>query len=566
MALGPVATPSDSSVGQDPSRLTFGHFLSDIALRYGEREAIVFEGQRLSYRELESEVRRLARALIGAGVVKGARVAVLMSNRPEWIFALFAVGLVGGVLVPVNTFARPEERDYILRHGDASLLLLQRSLLKHAYLDELVRDHPELAAGEPGALRCEALPQLRRVVCLELEEARGSVQTWDELLALGEGVSDALLDAACAEVHPADDALIIYTSGTTAHPKGVLHAQRAGIIESWRFAEQMRLDPDDRVWTAQPFFWTAGICMSLGATLAAGACLIVQEYFEPGRALELIESERATTVHAWAHQDKALAEHPSASDRDFSSLRKVNFSTQLAKLAGIEKDEWGPGGSYGLSETFTLAASIPSDAPAEIRRSTSGMALPGMQLRVVDPESGEPVPTGQAGEIAVKGVTLMRGYYKVVPEAYLDENGFFRTQDGGWLDEEGYVHWTGRISGMIKTGGANVSPVEIERQLEGYKNLRVGLPVGVPHPTLGEALVVCAVPREGAQVSEAEVKSYLRSKLAPYKVPKRVLFFSASELSYTGNQKIQVGPLREAALRRLEAERAEIDGHTYEKA
>ena len=189
-----------------------------------------------------------------------------------------------------------------------------------------------------------------------------------------------------------------------------------------------------------------------------------------------------------------------------------------------------------------------------------------MQLRVVDPESGEPVPTGQAGEIAVKGVTLMRGYYKVVPEAYLDENGFFRTQDGGWLDEEGYVHWTGRISGMIKTGGANVSPVEIERQLEGYKNLRVGLPVGVPHPTLGEALVVCAVPREGAQVSEAEVKSYLRSKLAPYKVPKRVLFFSASELSYTGNQKIQVGPLREVALRRLEVERADIDGYTYEKA
>jgi len=560
-----VATPSDASVGQHPARLTFGHFLSDVAARYGEREAIVFEERRLSYRELESEARRLARALIGAGVVKGARVAVLMGSRPEWIFAAFAVGLVGGVLVPVNTFASQEERDYILRHSDASLLLLQDSLLKHAYLDDLIAAHPELAAGQPGALRCEALPQLRRVVCLGLDRSRGSVQTWDELLGLDDGVSDALLDAVCAEVHPSDEALIIYTSGTTAYPKGVLHTQRAGIIQSWRFAEQMRLNAEDRVWTAQPFFWTAGISMSLGATLAAGACLILQEYFEPGRALELMEVERATTAHAWAHQSKAVAEHPSAAERDLSSLRNVMFPSPLAKLAGITKDEWGPGGSYGLSETFTLAASIPSDAPVEVRRSTSGKPLAGMRVRVVDPASGEPVPTGQPGELAVKGVTFMRGYYKVAPEEYLDENGFFRTQDGGWLDQDGYVHWTGRISNMIKTGGANVSPVEIERQIEAYKDLRVGLPVGVPHPTLGEALVLCAVPREGAEVSEDAVRSYLRSKLAAYKVPKRVLFFSAAELSYTGNQKIQVGPLREAALRRLEAEEAEIDGHSYKK-
>ena len=558
-----MATPSDTSAGQNPARLTFGHFLRDIAERYAEREAIVFEGRRISYRELETETRRVARALVGAGVVKGARVGLLMGSRPEWIFAAYAVGLLGGVLVPVNTFANREECDYILRHGDASLLLLQRSLLKHRYLDDLIAAHPELAEGTAGRLRCAALPQLRRVVCFGLDLPRGSVQTWDELLALGEDVPDTLLDAACAEVHPSDDALIIYTSGTTAHPKGVLHAQRAPITQSWRFAEQMRLGPEDRVWTAQPFFWTAGIAMSIGATFAAGASLILQETFEPGRALELMEAERVTTSHAWAHQDKAMAEHASAAERDLTSLRNVNFSNPLAKLAGITKDEWGPGGSYGLSETFTLATSVPSDVPVEIRRKTSGRPLPGMSVRIVDPESGETLPTGQPGEIAIKGVTFMRAYYKVPPENYLDENGFFRTQDAGWLDEEGYLHWTGRLSNMIKTGGANVSPVEIEKQLEAYKDVRVGLPVGVPHPTLGEALVLCAVPSEGAEVSEEAVRSYLRSKLAAYKVPKRVLFFSAEELAYTGTQKIQVGPLREAALRRLEAEGAEIDGHCY---
>ena len=558
-----MATPSDASVGQDPARLTFGHFLRDIAGRYAEREALVFEGRRISYRELESETRRVARALVGAGVVKGARVGLLMGSRPEWIFAAYAVGLVGGVLVPVNTFANQEECDYILRHSDASLLLLQRSLLKHGYLEDLIAAHPELKEGTAGRLRCAALPQLRRMVCLDLALPPGSVQSWDELLALGEDVPDTLLDAACAEVHPSDDALIIYTSGTTAHPKGVLHAQRAPIIQSWRFAEQMRLGPEDRVWTAQPFFWTAGIAMSIGATFAAGASLILQETFEPEHALELMEGERVTTPHAWAHQEKALAEHPSAAERDLTSLRNLNFSNPLAKLAGITKDEWGPGGSYGLSETFTLATSVPSDAPVEIRRKTSGRQLPGMRVRIVDPESGETLPIGQPGEIAIKGVTFMRAYYKVPPENYLDENGFFRTQDGGWLDEEGYLHWTGRLSNMVKTGGANVSPVEIEKQLEAFKDVRVGLAVGVPHPTLGEALVLCAVPSEGAEVSEESVRSYLRTKLAAYKVPKRVLFFSAEQLSYTGTQKIQVGPLREAALQRLEAEGAEIDGHSY---
>lgn len=557
---------SDRTVGQDATRLTLGHFLEDLAVRFGDREAVVFEGRRLSYRMLEEESRQLARALIAAGVVKGARVALLIANRPEWIVATFALGRIGAVVVPVNTFANREECDYILRHSDASLLILQASLLKHRYLDDLLAAHPDLESAPAGKIYCDALPQLRRVVCLERSAARGGVQSLDELLAQAADVPASLLDAIGSEVHPSDDAVLIYTSGTTAHPKGVLHTQRATVQQGHRFAEQLRLTPEDRVWTAQPFFWTAGISMSLGGTLAAGACLVLQEYFEPGRALELMEKEHVTTVHAWAHQEKALGEHESAARRDLRSLRKVNFSNPLAKLAGIVRDEWGPGGSYGLSETFTIASSIPSDSPLERRRGTSGKPLPGMIVRIVDPETGEMLPPGRAGEIALKGVTLMRGYYKVPPEEYLDENGFFRTQDAGFLDDEGYLHWTGRISNMIKTGGANVSPVEIEKQLEGYKGLRVGLAVGVPHPTLGEALVLCAVRAEGAdgaEASEDTVRGYLRSKLAAYKVPRRVLFFGADELSYTGNQKIQVGPLREAALRRLVEEGAEIDGHIY---
>lgn len=538
----------------DSTRHTLGRFLDDVVARHAERCAIRFEGRSLSYAEVRREARHLARALIGAGVGKGTRVAVYMANRPEWVVSAFAVGMAGGVVVPVNTYATREERDYILRHSDAAVLLLQPALLKHRFHEELLSDHPELASGTPGRLRCTALPQLRRVACV-------GDASWEDLLALGDDVSDGLLDAVAEEVAPCDDGFIIYTSGTTANPKGVLHTHRAAIVQSWRFADLLRFTADDRVWTCYPFFWSAGIAMSLGASFAAGATLLLQEHFDPAAALEMMEKERATAAHAWAHQHKAMGEDPTLEQRDLSALRKLDPSNPLAARAGVTEDDYSYNASYGLSETFTIASMLPADSPISIRRGTSGKPLPGTVIRIVDPETGEVLPAGEEGEIAVKGVTFMRGYYKVAPELAVDENGFFRTRDGGHLDADGFLHWTGRLSNLIKTGGANVSPVEIESALAKFEKLRVGMPVGVPHPTLGEALVVCAVASDGVAVDEDDVRAFLRERLAAYKVPRKVLFFSADELSYTGNQKIQLGPLREKALERLAG--VEIDGHTY---
>jgi acyl-CoA synthetase (AMP-forming)/AMP-acid ligase II len=542
-------------------------FLRDVAERHRDRIALRFpdEDRELDYLTLEAEARRLARALIGAGVVKGARIAILMGNRPEWAIAWLAAGLVGAVLVPVNTFAPADEIDFLLRHGDASLLLLQPELAGHRYLSDLLGRHPALAEAEPGRIRCSALPQLRRAACLGLTETRGGVEPWSALLALADDVPEALLDAAAAEVTPADDALVIYTSGTTERPKGILHYQRTPLIQSARFAEAMGLSAEDRVLSSQPFFWTAGIAMSLGASFAAGACLVLQEVFEPARALELIERERITALHAWPHQEKALGEHPDAARRDLSSLTKTRFSSPLARLAGIDKDVWGMDASYGLSETFTIAAALPADSAAELRARSSGRPLPGLELRIVQPESGAPLGTGEHGEIVVRGSTEMSGYYKVEPEDVFDADGWFHTQDGGSLDAEGLLHWTGRLSNLIKTGGANVSPLEIEGALRAYPGLLAALAVGVPHPSLGEIVVLCAIARDDARPapdSEA-IRAFLRERLAPYKVPRRVLFFRPAELAYTGNQKIQLAPLRAAASARLAAEGAEIAGHRY---
>jgi fatty-acyl-CoA synthase len=404
---------------------------------------------------------------------------------------------------------------------------------------------------------------LRRVVALGPEVAARGIESWDALLASATDVPEDLVRAIAAEVTPYDEALIIYTSGTTDRPKGIVHAHRAPVIQSWRFAELMGLGPDDRVWTAQPFFWTAGVAMSLGATWAAGGCLLVQESFEPEAAIDLIARERATAVHAWPHQEKAMAEHPEAVRRDLTSVRRIEFGSPLARVVGIERDEWGMYASYGLSETFTLASALPASAPAAQRATSSGRPLPGIALRIVDPATGRELAVEEFGEIAVRGLTMMRGYYKVEPELYMAEDGFFRTGDSGRVDRGGELHWTGRLSTLIKTGGANVSPLEIESALGGHPGVKASCVVGVPHPTLGEAVVLCVIPTAGATPDLDAIRADLRGKLASYKMPRALLVFADHEVQYTGNQKIQPGPLRAAALVRLEREGVTIDGHCY---
>jgi acyl-CoA synthetase (AMP-forming)/AMP-acid ligase II len=245
-------------------------------------------------------------------------------------------------------------------------------------------------------------------------------------------------------------------------------------------------------------------------------------------------------------------------------LTKIEFDSPLNQHVGLAADEWGIYCSYGLSETFTMATALPASAPADARHGTNGLALPGMSLRILDPQSGAQLADpSEEGEIAVRGVTMMRGYYKLDPEVAFDDEGYFRTQDGGWIDDAGRLHWKGRLSNLIKTGGANVSPLEIEAAALECAGITAGLAIAVPHPTLGEAIVLCALAAENAQPEEQEIRRQLRERLAAYKVPRRVLFFSADEIAFTGTQKIQAGPLRTAALERLVAEDAEIEGHRY---
>jgi acyl-CoA synthetase (AMP-forming)/AMP-acid ligase II len=538
----PAATytgpPADSEPGIGP--LTLGGLLDDVCRRHRAREAIAFHQRgspelHWTYADLEAHTRRLAKALVAAGTDKGTRVALLMGNRPDWIVAAFAVALAGGVLVPVNTLFEPPEIAHLLSHSDTAILLHQSRLAGHPYDEQIGRMAP-------------ALPYLRRRICV-------GTPSYDEFLAAGDAVSDGALAARAAAVSAFDDAIVIYTSGSTGVPKGVLHAHRAAALQCWRFAQQLCLDPSVRVWSAFPFFWTAGFCMVMGGTLAAGGCLVLEELFDAGEALWLMETERVTSPHAWPHQLAALESHPDWARRDLSSLRQVVSFTSLGRHPTVTVgDVWSPRAAYGLTETFTIVSSLPADTPPAQRDGHEGAILPGNTVRIVDDQTGELQPPGTPGEIKVKGPTLMKGYLKVAPEDVFDVDGFFATGDAGFVDDDGMLHWAGRTTDLIKTGGANVSPVEIETELLRHPDLKSALAVGVAHDTLGEEVVVCAVAHPDRGVDEDSVRSFLRGRLASYKIPRHVLFFDESDLVLTGNAKIRTEDLRRLATDRLAAE------------
>ncbi len=527
-----------------PDRLTLPAFLEDVVAQGGSHAAVVGERGALTYTELGAHAHRLASDLVAWGVAPGDRVALLLANRPEWAVAFFAAALAGAVPVPISTFATPEERAWVLAHADVRWLLMQRRLAARDFAAELD------AAPAPGLAGIACLDEARGAFA----EIRRPADTPDAVRVVGARASAAL---------PESDGLLIYTSGTTERPKGVLHRQRAPVLQSWRFAALMGLDANDRVFTAQPFFWTAGIAMSLGATLAAGATLWVRETFEPDDALATIARERITTVHAWPHQEKAMAEHASAGEHDLTCVTHVEFGSPLAKLAGLEEDRWGIHASYGLSETFTLVTALAADAPAEARRACHGVPLPGNEVRILDPETGGPCPPGTSGEIAVRGPTLMRGYWKVPDANVFDDEGFFRTGDSGTLDDAGQLHWAGRLSGIVKTGGANVSPLEVEGAAAREPGVAASVAVGVPHPTLGEALVLCVVPVEGAQIDLQALAGRLATALSAYKRPRHVMVLDAADVPRTGTQKLRADAVRDLARERLESGSVVIAGHVY---
>jgi fatty-acyl-CoA synthase len=542
--------------------LTLPGFLREVTTRFADREALVLRSpngvERWTYATLWERAVEVARALLALGVGKDSRVGVMMTNRPEWIQAVFGVGLAGGVAVPLSTFSTPRELEYLLQVSGVTFLLFERTVLKKDFAAILGELEPQIQTASPGRLASAKFPFLRRLAAVgdapAAEKAGGAIESWSDFLGYGEATARALVDATAATVMPANPGVLFFSSGSTSLPKGILGSHRSVAIQCWRWPRMFALEDDIRCWTANGFFWSGNFTMAMGCTFAAGGTLVLQTTFAAAEALDLMQAERVTLAHAWPHQWAQLVEAPNWSRVDLSSLRYVDANGPMARHPTVATRWLEPRWAYGNTETFTISCAFPSDTPPEVTRETHGVALPGNTLKIVDAETGAVVARGERGEIAVKGPTLMLGYINVPIDETLDEEGFFRTGDGGYMDDAGRLVWEGRLTDIIKTGGANVSPVEIDGVLTGYPGLKIGRTVGVPHDTLGEIVVSCVVPHDGATLEEAAIRDFLKERLASYKVPRRVLFFQEDELSMTGSAKVKSGSLRELAAKRLKAE------------
>jgi fatty-acyl-CoA synthase len=540
--------------------LTLGGYLREVTQRYGPNEALVLrEGDsvvRWSYDELWQRSVQVARALIACGVGKGTRVGILQTNRPEFLASLFGTALAGGVASTISTFYTPTELEQVLKMSGVSVLLLERRVLKKDFAEIVTGLEPQVATAAPGELASTKFPFLRHVAMVDTDEPLGGIEGWLTFLARGEDVAPELVDATAAAVLPSDPGILKFSSGSTGKAKGILSAHRGVCLQLWRWAQWYSVDAayPVRMWSANGFFWSGNFAMALGGTLSAGGSLILQRWFDAEAALKLMEVEKATFLNAWPHQWAQLEGAPNYLSVDLSAMHYIDAMTPIARHPTINTDWREPAQAYGNTETFTLISVYASGTPEAVAGKSHGIPTAGSTLKVVEPMTGETMPLGERGEVAVKGPTMMLGYLGIPLDESLDTDGFLRTGDGGFIDEQGRLHWEGRLNDIIKTGGANVSPLEIDEVIREFTGVKVSQTVGVPDELLGELVVACIVPHDGAKLDEGGIKDFAKQKLSSYKVPRRVLFFDESELDTTGSAKIKTADLRKLAAERLAAE------------
>ncbi|MDR2856488.1 MAG: AMP-binding protein [Novosphingobium sp.] len=547
--------------------LTIGGYLREVAARHGPREALVLRtrgpggAHRLSwsYDELLARSIEVAAALIASGAGRDSRVGILMTNRPEFLAALFGTALAGGVPVALSTFSTPSEMDYLLKASQISLLLFERHVLKKDFGDMIAGLEPAIAQGAPGALASAKYPFLRHLVSLGgvegagepvLPATGGAVESWATFLARGEGIGKAQVLARADTVGPGDIGGIFFSSGTTSLPKGIVHAQRAFAVQWWRWPRNFGMHEPVRAWTGNGFFWSGNVSMVLGAALTTGGAVILQRYFEAEEALELIEQERIAFINGRPHQWARLQAAANWASSDLSSLRYIPRGELMWEHPTVDTD-WRVPNAFGCTETMTVCTGFTAETPAEFYKDSFGPPFAGNIVNIVDPLTGGIVPRGEKGEFCIKGPTLMMGYLGKTQEECFDEQGFFCTGDGGHVDEAGCFHWQGRLTDMIKTGGANVSPLEVDDVVARFHGVKRTQTVGVPDDLLGEMVVTCIVPVDGVTLVEAEIIAFVKAEIASFKVPRRVLFFTDGDYAVTGNEKVKSSVVRELATKAL---------------
>ena len=529
-----------------PESRTLGALLDELAASHGDAEAVVWRDVRLGYAELRDQADTFARSLLSLGVTPGDRVALLAANRPEWLITAFAIAKIGAITTAISTFSTPRELAWALNNSGAVALVMVPSVRGRSFLGAIRALCPDIADAAPGGLSSQALPDLRTVIAID-EASDGAILGWHDCLARARQVPVTSLAAVQASVSRQDICYILYTSGSTAEPKGVTLAHGPLIANGFDIGERMHLGPDDRLWCAVPLFWSFGSANALPALMTHGGCMVLQESFEAGPALDLIEQERCSVFYGMANMARAMREHPSWSKAKVASMRTGLTIGLPEDVALIIEALSAPElcNVYGSTETYGNAAVCDAKDSAEQRLHSQGLPLPGMRIRAVDPETRAPLPDGAVGELAVAGY-VTPGYFRA-PEltaGAFDADGYFLTGDLGMIGADGRVHFRGRLKEMIKTGGVNVAPLEVEAVLAQHPAVKQAYVVGIADPTKDEIVAAAVELEPAADVDAAALITHCRQQLASYKVPSHIALRTAAQFPRTPTGKIHKPSLR----------------------
>jgi fatty-acyl-CoA synthase len=537
-------------VGDWFPKYTLGSLPERAARRWGTREALVFQGRRWSFAEISAGVDRLARGLIGLGVTPGEKIALWMVNRPEFIEAMFAVIKIGAVLVPINTRFRTDDVAYVLGQSDAATLIVAERSGPIDYLGMVRELVPSLAGG---AVRESRFPNLRRVISVG-DAPRAETLSWRGVQAAGDAIGAAALGTRAEAVDPDGVALFLYTSGTTGFPKGAMH-DHAIIRNVTDRAFRMAITPADVIMMYLPLFHAFGFTEGPLMSMVTGARQVLTETFDPAESLALVEQERATILHGFDLHFKELMEAHARFPRDVSSVRSGILASGMSSSVPIARKARGVLGrflsGYGMSEFGVGAALSALDSTEEQCTEASGYPAPGYEIRIVEPQSGREEPPDVPGEILVRSYMTMRGYYGKPAETAqaLDRDGWVHTGDMGVIRADGHLRFMGRYKDMLKIGGENVDPMEVEAFLMSHAGVNMAAVVSFPDPRLAEVAVAFVRREPGCALTDADVLAHCRGRIASFKIPRHVVF--VDDFPMTSSGKIQKVKLREEALRRI---------------
>lgn len=520
--------------------LTVGALLRRTAKQFPERPALEYKGRVWSYRELDGEVDRMARLLLGWGVKRGEHLGIWCEAEPNSVFIMYAALRIGACTALVNTSLHRPDLKGVLERSD-----ITRLIISDGYKD---LNYPALCQG-----LMEELPLLESILYSGLNGDNGGFLTLKELE--GDMVTEEALARAESEVAPEDISCIIYTSGTTSAPKGVLQTHFSQVNVAIQTMDALKGTEEDRFCSALPLFHCFGLSVNMLSACAVGGSLYLPASRRTVDLMRAVSEGHCTMLSCVPTMYSALLHREDFGQWDVSSVRTGIIGGSSYTNEHFREIEAGFGmtlvSSLGMSETCGGMTCARLDDPTEVRMNTLGRFFPHMEGKIIDPQTGGTLPPNEQGEICARGFAVMRGYYARPEETAkaLDKEGWLHTGDMGFLDEGGSLHYTGRLKEIIIRGGENISPTEVEAAVADNEDIELCKVVGVPDPFYGEEICMCIVPRTGKTVDEEALRAAMRAKLTAFKVPKYILFMDHLPTAPTG--KIRPQEVKEAAKARL---------------